>query len=562
MKGKLQQKLIDSILSEHDSVNDVDRKNVTKYIESKLNKILTSVFTILCKDQRHPNFEDREDIYRASLKNHKTEWGQCSIGGKQIRPSSIINKVLFVNRFTGNNALGIESAVEIHPLTLAALREYMEEFETSLTNRDWVTDKVVINSSASFKTPIDVLGLRQFVTQVLKDETKPEKKRLRQAGLANKILCSLNSNNELEQELIDKETARTYFKGLNLQTMDRDIRHAALGKCYQYDLRAGVFGVLAAVAKTYVDTFYTKQDDSPLDYHFHSIKEYISNRHYTRLRVARTLYPDDEKLFDYGGKVKKSRNYHKVKDAITALSFGASTNSLARWKNKNTGKWEQSSLLKILGSSQVVEKFLEIDEVKLLLGEFENVKSCILEYLDEDESFRAQIFTNTPQTDDPDELMPYDQLSDNQKIAIVYQTFESLILLEFNARLKQQYPTIRLLLPVHDGFYYSNAFNWIDIVWTLNIPYISKKAKDVYVQFEKSQYGLSNITAQTEEHHRRFIMEEEVAAEEYRSPRQQIEVKMPKKMILTPFGLMDRDIYSDAYGSNGRDGDNQNEDRY
>jgi hypothetical protein len=74
------------------------------------------------------------------------------------------------------------------------------------------------------------------------------------------------------------ESGREHATGINTQTVSKELRHAILGRCHEYDLRAGSFAILTAFAT---------EINSAIKHE--TIRQYIQNREYFREKMAAML---------------------------------------------------------------------------------------------------------------------------------------------------------------------------------------------------------------------------------------------------------------------------------
>jgi len=128
---------------------------------------------------------------------------------------------------------------------------------------------------------------------------------LRQAKYINMITEFFDNNDQFPMIKKVSPYGRTHYQGLNLQNCHKEVRNAALGDNYQYDLEAAVY----AIKLMLIADIYTESGKS-LDGHYIYTKEYLDQKSHIRNRLAQHIraYPDGLKL---------------VKEALTAMGFGA-----------------------------------------------------------------------------------------------------------------------------------------------------------------------------------------------------------------------------------------------
>jgi hypothetical protein len=162
---------------------------------------------------------------------------------------------------------------------------------------------------------IDLQSLSNYIKStteklksVNKDDEKPYHDRLlrslRQAKYI-KIITEFFGDDKFPLQTIKSKYGRVYYGGLNLQNCYKEVRNAALGDNYQYDLEAAVYAIKLAL----IEDIYR---DKKIDFtgHYTYTKEYVEHKNHIRNKLAQHIraYPDGLKL---------------VKETITAIGFGA-----------------------------------------------------------------------------------------------------------------------------------------------------------------------------------------------------------------------------------------------
>ena len=511
-----------------------DRKNIEHYINKKMTTVLKDILPIAISRVRHTHFADDENVKLFASTRLRKSWGQIMLGGKQVDAPGLLTPLLFEVLETGYKKIG--SAVRIKERTMDALMQYaIEENDDALWQRTFdFTDKDVV------ETAINVPSLRAYVKELEFDSTIAVAKRLRRLAIAKAILASLDSKSGpvlygiqqpdisvLLQEAMFADSGRLYLKGLNLQNCPKDVRHAALGHCHLYDMRAGVFGVFAGLANAY------SRKQQNIDAQFHHINDYLRNRDEVRTHITGKLWSVETAGFRTLSDYKGFHGYYKVKVALTSIGFGAKRNANASWKNQN-GKWEATSLRSTFKSRELVDEFVQLDVVKQLLDEFQAVTNIVLLQLAEDASFASHFAV--------------EGLKDSQKLAMVYQGIEAAILGGV-VELVPQFGS-EVLLPVHDGVYVTQPLDYYSMHYLLKVPFDIDK---FYIQFDHTEIGTA-MPDKFESDHRAFIAAETLRAQDYTPVYCSMDpIPVPKKQVVTPWGLIDADALPTEYW--GGDGD-------
>jgi hypothetical protein len=128
---------------------------------------------------------------------------------------------------------------------------------------------------------------------------------------------------------------RTYYEGVSIQSVNKDLRKAILSGCYEYDVKSSVVAWKLSFAyeqllseknpKSFDETYWA------IDYYLTWKKEFFDEL--------------QNRVFDGTCDWSTKKQKDKIKEAITALSFGAKLSD-ATWKNEH-GKDTSSSLVDI-----------------------------------------------------------------------------------------------------------------------------------------------------------------------------------------------------------------------
>lgn len=167
-------------------------------------------------------------------------------------------------------------------------------------------------------TPIDKQNLQRYIdntVHTIDNNTKYDVNKLLNYVYQAKSILDISTAHDgvLPQNYSVKDTGRKYMSGVNLQNCKTTVRNAALGKCYKYDLRTSVFAHMLEVICT---SNIGKQFNTKASY----INELVKNKN----RVRKTIARDSITHTNTDLTVKISL----VKQALTALSFGATENAI------------------------------------------------------------------------------------------------------------------------------------------------------------------------------------------------------------------------------------------
>lgn len=163
----------------------------------------------------------------------------------------------------------------------------------------------------------------------------------------------------LPQVISDSTFGRKYYRGPNLQTAPKIVRHAALGHCYEYDLESNVF------AWKYTQFKYIAQQYD-ISARFPATLEYLDHKSAIRRRLAREIFGTDD---DWA--------QQPIKKAITAIGFGAPAR-VTGYRSAR-GRYEPTALNTHITSVEKLQKFLDDAWVKEFITEQRTLNEVIFE---------------------------------------------------------------------------------------------------------------------------------------------------------------------------------------
>lgn len=154
---------------------------------------------------------------------------------------------------------------------------------------------------------------------------------------------------------------RTYYKGINLQNVSKEVRAAALGNHHVYDLNAAVYAIKLYLA---IDLLKDKGIDHNGKFTF--TKEYLDLKSSIRTQLAKHIhaYPDGMKL---------------IKEAMTAIGFGARIGGIAY---REDNQWMVPAINDIIKNLDDRNRFMNDPWVKEFVKEQQIMTKFIVdEYL-------------------------------------------------------------------------------------------------------------------------------------------------------------------------------------
>ncbi len=205
---------------------------------------------------------------------------------------------------------------------------------------------------------VDIESLKGFVHWVgAGAEFGSKEKRQQILKQAKLILAVASINNSLfPQRIKPSPFGRTYYEGLSVQNVHKELRRAMLGNCWEYDVRSSVVAWKMGYAS-----------DLLLQAKTNDVRLYFP---------ATTLYLEDKadfmttvQYFTFAGNTTLSKEFQMglIKQALTAISFGAKSTGCG-WTD-SSGTWKNPALVDILKNESERARFLTDPTVKAFIEE-------------------------------------------------------------------------------------------------------------------------------------------------------------------------------------------------
>lgn len=269
---------------------------------------------------------------------------------------------------------------------------------------------------------------------------------------------------------------RTYYKGINLQNISKEVRAAVLGTHYQYDIYAAIFAIKLFHAQEILN-----KENKSVWREFSYTTEYLENKDLIRSRLGKliTHYPDGKKL---------------AKEAITAIGFGARLSGGAWLEGL---KWQTSSIKDIIKNRDDFKAFVSDTWLQNFHREQKQLTKLIVDDTLQNIQFVEKINTL------PDIKSINGNYNKQKIMSYIFQHTETKLM---DAITSYTNPIIR----IHDAFLTKDKINnntLIDIKTMLNQTCEFFKIEATEIQ------GWNSFDAITEEiRHKEFIKSEELKA--------------------------------------------------
>ena len=284
-------------------------------------------------------------------------------------------------------------------------------------------------------TPVDLDSLQAYIDYIAVEMTKTSKysadgietldRRIKEAKRMHSIARAFNGN--LPQIINESDFGRKYYKGPNLQSVSKEVRHAALGKCIEYDIENSVY------AWRYTETMRIG-NEAGTDIHLPNTLNYLERKKEIREEIAQHTFAGSKHTLESAVKI--------IKQAFTAISFGArGSTSAAVWYSN--GEKHTQAISAIIYSQVHRKLFLEHPFVSAFIKEQKVISDIIFECYSKQPEIKQVSCIQTEAG----------KLSKTKTLAYLYQQQERILL---DAAV-QQLKADNVLLTVHDAFYIKYA---------------------------------------------------------------------------------------------------------
>ena len=346
---------------------------------------------------------------------------------------------------------------------------------------------------------VDIASLENYI-RWLRDEAKliNAEKRKHYLFQAQIILSvAKDKGGKYYQRKKASDFGRMYYSGTSVQNVNKELRRAMLGNCWEYDIRSSVIAWKMGFAKEYIAA---KNPTQTVRSAFPCTLNYLENKKGFMNAVQHLVFGSTSELpLDLQVKI--------LKQAFTALSFGARKTGTA-WMDSNGG-WIKPAIVEIIKVKEERERFL--------------ADVCVCGFIAEQSKLDVFLFDTFKELR-PDLLMlPYLQTqggnpSKAKVIAFLYQHEETTVMDIVRNAVVEHGKTV--LANIHDAIIVKQRLG-ADLKQEIelrmqvqtNNPYWSLGAKEL------QRFASDNKEAKLEEvAHRQRMKKLEAAAVGYKSP--------------------------------------------
>jgi hypothetical protein len=496
------------------------KKNSAKRALDKYVTLLTNQFTLSVMQGRSA-WMNSNDLYSISLHKQRNRGGQ--IGQNKIRLQNWLednNLELFSVSLLGSNMSKRLSVVKL--TNLATLTNTVTVFKTpneiETENLRQLLDDQTITNEEFFKkqypeigtltesgindmfdiVPIDMKSLRNYLHWVQHDASLIEaKKKLQIITQADTILrIAQHTNGFYFQRKKASDFGRQYYSGTSVQNVNKELRRAMLGHCWEYDIRSSVFAWKMGHARECYETLKTTETFNQC---FSQTLLFLEDKKDFMATVRYYTFKEDSN-------VPRDLQDKLLKQAVTAISFGARRGTKG-WRVSAT-EWSNPALVEIFKNNEERERFMNCPIIKKFISEQNTLDKFIYQTCRE---------ANPPFMSLPEVRTQCGVLSKAKVIAYLYQHFETQVMDVASEEIEKR--GRKVLARIHDAIIIDKRLgvdNKIEIEEAMqkatSNPYWHLTPKELQ-PFERP-YSLDRVEIEA---HQERIREEEVFAKQAKS---------------------------------------------
>ena len=343
--------------------------------ENALNKYTLAIEDMLNEAilRGRDGFDSKLNLYSISLQQLANKGGQ--MGPEKIRIHAWLKKngyelVKMVELGSGirrqNSRVKLTQLIH---LTDVDDRLYPKEaFEKIHPNFSGLTQQQITNDYDI--TEVDIGSLNRYIATIAPQGIEPNKNRLRISfHQARRIAAAASYKKGLfYQKKKPSAFGRTYYEGLSVQNVNKELREVMLGDCWEYDIRSSVVSWKLGFAQAYIDAH---MPNNAIDKIFPVCHQYSVDKSILISRIKLDVFKHSHK--------DENTKTGLIKEAITALNFGArlSGNSYTDKQGQN----HQQAIAGILTNTIECQLFLNCQLVKEFMEEQKKLDSRIMDWV-------------------------------------------------------------------------------------------------------------------------------------------------------------------------------------
>ena len=219
-------------------------------------------------------------------------------------------------------------------------------------------------------TEVDIGSLNRYIATIAPQGIEPNKNKLRISfHQARRIAAAASYKNGLfYQKKKPSAFGRTYYEGLSVQNVNKELREVMLGDCWEYDIRSSVVSWKLGFAQKYIDAH---MPNNAIDKIFPVCHQYSVDKSILISKIKLDVFKHSHK--------DENTKTGLIKEALTALNFGArlSGNSYTDKQGQN----HKQAIAEILDDEVECQLFLNCQLVKEFMEEQKKLDTVIMEWV-------------------------------------------------------------------------------------------------------------------------------------------------------------------------------------
>lgn len=399
----------------------------------------------------------------------------------------------------GNNLTGKVSLVKPYNELkhLIQLKDANELLVAMYGNID-ITDTKLVDI-----TPVDIGSLKAFIMGNENYHIQNDTMRKYREQAQQVLLIAELTGGFFPQIIKESDYGRRYYTGQSLQSMNSNVRSAALGNHFQYDLNAAVYAIKFFLC--------SHMSDKKFTYTGEYIEGGAKFKDSIRRRIADTVFLPDFSPADWQVDV--------IKKVITAIGFGATMNTKGYFDDNGT--WQSTSIADLLSyKSKTTDRMvLAKDKYERLLQD-----PWLKEFMREQKEMTDIItkwYIDNEQVNKQDHSFLVDgrnSFNKNRLMAYIFQTFERGIMDKTEDFITSE--GNQVLLRVHDAIYTKKRVDLAELHLMLSeafTPGAGNYLGAKLISFSQEEAKRFEYFINEDIEHKQFIREQEELAKGYKS---------------------------------------------
>jgi hypothetical protein len=224
------------------------------------------------------------------------------------------------------------------------------------------------------RVEVDVESLSAYVTWINTKSDKltdaQKKSRTRQAKTIIAIAKLLDGI--YLQRLKLSAFGRTYYTGVSVQSVPKDLRKAMLGNCWEYDVRSSVIAWKMGYGARWIAE---KKPGASVREEFKATLNFLEDKKDLMHTVRLYTFLEDSN-------VKRDQQLDLLKQAFTAVSFGARLTTKG-WRDTG-GTWQNPALVSIIKNPEERARFVKDPSVLAFIQEQNKLDDWLIEQVKKD----------------------------------------------------------------------------------------------------------------------------------------------------------------------------------